>query len=235
MSEWQAKRFWEKTTVKASDAGFAVLLDHRPLRTPAKSKFLVPTEKMALEIAKEWDAQTENIDPMTMPMTRTANAAIDKVKHQHSEVSGLIAAYGETDLLCYRANGPEKLIERQNAAWDPLLDWAAEKMDAPLNTGKGIVFVQQDQNSLDKLKSRVKNLDEFQLSAFYDLVALSGSLIIGFATIENFLPPAELWHRSRIDEDWQIEKWGEDEEAMDAILVKKQGFEHAANFYFLCK
>lgn len=235
MSEWQAKRFWEKTTVKAGDNGFAVLLDDRPLRTPAKSEFLVPTEKMALAIAKEWDAQTEKIDPMTMPMTRTANAAIDKVKHQHAEVSDLISAYGETDLLCYRASEPDQLVQRQNEAWDPLLEWAKTALGAPLNKDTGIVFIPQKQISLDNLKSRVIGLDEFQLSAFYDLVALSGSLIIGFATIESVLSPAELWSRSRIDEDWQIEKWGEDEEAMEAILVKKQGFVHAANFYFLCK
>ncbi len=235
MSEWQAKRFWEKTAVEKRGDAFAVLLDGRGLKTPLKTDFLVPTEKMAQEIASEWQAQVEKIDPLTMPMTRTANAAIDKVKHQHGEVSDLIAAYGGTDLLCYRAAEPEELVARQNAAWDPLLKWAADKLNAPLNKGEGVVYVDQDQNVLARLKKRVKSFDEFQLAAFYDLVALSGSLIIGFATIERFLDTESLWKTSRVDEDWQIEQWGEDEEAAEAILVKKRGFEQAAKFYFLCK
>lgn len=235
MSEWQAKRFWEKASVNARGGQFEVLLDGCKLRTPAKAELLVPTENLALEIAREWGAQGERIDPMTMPTTRTANAAIDKVKPQHSEVSDLIAAYGETDLLCYRAPEPKELVERQNAAWDPLLDWAKTVLDAPLVTGNGVIFVQQDQKAIQNLTRRVKNLNEFELSAFHDLVAMSGSLIIGFAVTEGFMKVDDLWSKSRIDEDWQIEIWGEDEEAMEAILVKKQAFEHAAVFFSLCK
>ncbi len=233
MAEWTAKRFWKVASVVEAGAGFTVHLDGRKLRTPVKSELIVPTREMAEAIAAEWDAQGEKVDPLTMPVTRTANAAIDKVAPMHAEVSELVAAYGDTDLLCYRAGSPIELVERQNAAWDPLLEWAAGTLSAPLKTGVGIVHVAQDVGVLALLAKRVASLDAFQLAAFHDLVGMSGSLIIGFATTYKVLPVADLWQRSRIDEDWQIEKWGEDEEEITTSEGKRVGFEHAARFYFM--
>lgn len=233
MAEWTAKRFWKDTSVVEAGPGFTVHLDGRKLRTPVKSELIVPTRKMAEAIAAEWDAQGEKVDPLTMPVTRSANAAIDKVTPMHAEVSALVAAYGGTDLLCYRADSPVELIERQNATWDPLLDWAAEALSAPLKTGVGIVHVAQDQAVLEQLNALVRALDPFQLAAFHDLVGMSGSLIVGFAVINGVLPVPDLWRASRIDEDWQIEKWGEDDEEITTSEGKRAGFEHAARFYFL--
>ncbi|WP_456387074.1 ATP12 family chaperone protein [Profundibacter sp.] len=233
MAEWTAKRFWKDTTVVAAGAGFTVHLDGRKLRTPVKSELIVPTRKMAEAIAAEWDAQLEAVDPLTMPVTRSANAALDKVAPMHAEVSELVAAYGGTDLLCYRAETPVELVERQNVAWNPLLEWAADVLSAPLKTGVGIVHVEQDADVLASLGRRVAELDAFRLAAFHDLVGMSGSLIIGFATVHKLLPVADLWRCSRIDEDWQIEQWGEDEEEITTSEGKKAGFEHAARFYFM--
>lgn len=233
MAEWAAKRFWEQANVVAAGAEFTVLLDGRTLRTPVKSELIVPTRAMAEAIADEWRAQKEKIDPLTMPVTRSANAAIDKVAPMHAEVSELVAAYGDTDLLCYRAESPDGLVKRQNEAWNPLLEWAAAELSATLNIGTGIAHVEQDVAVLESLAERVAKLDAFQLAAFHDLVGISGSLIIGFAVTYKALPVTELWRCSRIDEDWQIEQWGEDEEATTTTRGKKAGFEHAARFYFL--
>lgn len=233
MAEWTAKRFWKEASVVEAGDGFTVHLDGRKLRTPVKSELIVPTLEMARAIAAEWDAQDEQVDPLTMPVTRSANAAIDKVTPMHAEVSELVAAYGDSDLLCYRAQTPIELVARQNAAWDPLLEWASETLAAPLNTGVGIVPVKQDENVLASLHKRVTEMDAFQLAAFHDLVGMSGSLIIGFAATYRVLPVADLWACSRIDEDWQIEKWGEDDEEIATSEGKKAGFEHAARFYFM--
>ncbi|MCF6314702.1 MAG: ATPase [Marinosulfonomonas sp.] len=233
MAEWTAKRFWKEASVVEANDGFTVLLDGRKLRTPVKSELIVPTRELAEAIAVEWDAQGEKVDPLTMPVTRSANAAIDKVAPMHAEVSELVAAYGGTDLLCYRAEFPRELVERQKAAWDPLLNWAADALEAPLKTGIGIVHVEQDADVLAALAKRVAKMDAFRLAAFHDLVGMSGSLIIGFAITHKLLSVADLWRRSRIDEDWQIEKWGEDDEEVSTSAGKKAGFEHAARFYFM--
>ncbi len=235
MAEWAAKRFWKTATVEKAGDGYQVLLDGRKLRTPVKSELIVPSREMAEAIAAEWDAQEEKIDPMTMPVTRSANAAIDKVGPMHAEVAALVSEYGGTDLLCYRAESPEGLVKRQSEAWDPLLEWAAETLSAPLKPTTGVMHVEQDAAALENLAKRVSDMDNFQLAAFHDLVGMSGSLIIGFATIHGFLPVPELWRRSRIDEDWQVEQWGEDDEATATEAGKREGFEHAARFYFMVK
>lgn len=233
MAEWTAKRFWKEARVVEAGDGFTVLLDDRKLRTPVKSELIVPTFEMAKAIAAEWDAQGEKVDPLTMPVTRSANAAIDKVTPMHAEVSELVAEYGGSDLLCYRSETPVELVTRQAVAWDPLLEWAADVLSAPLKIGVGIMPVKQDAKVLTSLHKRVAEMDAFQLAAFHDLVGMSGSLIIGFAATHKLLPVAELWACSRIDEDWQIDKWGEDDEEIATSEGKRAGFEHAARFYFM--
>ncbi len=235
MAEWTAKRFWENAQVTEVGAGFSVLLDGRKLRTPVKSELIVPAREMAEEIAKEWQAQGEKVDPLSMPFTRSANAAIDKVAPMHAEVSQLVAEYGGTDLICYRAASPKELVALQNAAWGPLLEWAANDLSAPLKIGEGIVHIQQDGAVLKSLAKRVETMSAFQLAAFHDLVGMSGSLIIGFGVVHAFLPVAQLWQCSRIDEDWQITQWGEDDEATATADSKKTAFLHAARFYNIAK
>lgn len=232
---WAPKRFWKAATVAAEGDGFTVLLDGRKVKTPAKAPLVVPTEGLAQLIAAEWDAQQGAVKPDTMPATRMANSAIDKVVPQYDEVAALLAAYGETDHLCYRAEKPAALIDRQQAAWDPLLDWAKDALQAPLRTGHGVIHIAQPPESLASLHDQVRALGNFRLAAFHDLVSLSGSLILAFAVARGRLDPQTAWEASRIDEIWQIEQWGEDEEAAELTESKRKAFHEAARFFALCQ
>lgn len=230
MSEWKAKRFWTEAKVTETEGGFGILLDTRPVKTPGKATLVAPTPEMATAIAAEWDAQQDEIRPLTMPVTRAANAAIDKVTPQHAEVADMIAAYGDADLLCYRADAPEGLVARQEATWDPLLDWADAALGARLVPVVGVMHKPQDPRALAALSARVHAMDPFTLTAFHDLVSLSGSLVIGFAARMAHQDPETLWFASRIDEIWQEELWGVDEEARQMALAKQTQFINAKRF-----
>jgi chaperone required for assembly of F1-ATPase len=234
MSIMKPKRFWKEATVAETEEGFRVELDGRPVRTPAKTLVILPTRALAEAIAAEWDAQEGEVDPAQMPFTRMANSALDKVATQKAEVADMLAEYGGTDLLCYRATSPQELIERQAAAWDPMLQWSADELNAPLVTGAGVMHVAQDQGALDRLNALVHGFDVFQLAAFHDLVGISGSLILAFAAARNQQEIETVWTLSRLDETWQEEQWGIDEEAAAQASVKKSEFMHAKRFFDLC-
>ncbi len=231
---WTLKRFWKEAAVLPEDGGFKVVLDGKPIRTPGKATIVLPTRALAQLVADEWQSQEGVVRPATMPATRTVNSAIDTVVPHRASVVADLSAYGGTDLLCYRAEEPAELCNRQATAWDPLLAWADSRFGARLRVGRGIVHVAQDGSNLDALQSEVARQDAFQLAAFHDLVVLSGSLVIALAVIEGFLSPEEAWSASRIDETWQTEQWGEDEEAAVAARAKHAAFVHAARFHALC-
>ncbi len=233
MSEWALRRVWSDVSVHPVTGGYGVRLDDRPVHTPAKRPFVVPTRAMAEQIAAEWSRQGDRVDPLSMPVTRSANAAIDKVAVQHAEVVEALAAYGATDLLCYRATRPEALAGLQTQAWDPLLDWAAEALDARLVPVGGVMPREQDAAALERLAERVRALPAFPLTAFHDLVMLSGSLILAFAVVEGRLSGAAAWEASRIDEEWQAQQWGRDAEADAAAEAKREAFLHAERFFRL--
>ncbi len=227
MSEWKAKRFWTAAEVTESEGRFGIALDGRGVKTPAKRGLEVPTRALAQAIAAEWDAQDDVIDPRGMPFTRTANAAIDKVATQKAEVADLLAAYGDSDLLCYRAQAPEELVLRQAEQWDPFLDWADKALGARLQPRQGVMHAPQDPEALSVLGRRVHALDAFELAAFHDLVSLSGSLILGFAAAQEMQSPEAIWDISRLDEIWQSEQWGRDDEAEAMAARKREAFMHA--------
>ena len=235
MSDWKQKRFWDAARAVEQGDGWTVRLDDKSLKTPAKRTLEVPTRALAQAVAAEWDAQDGLIDPLSMPMTRSVNATLDKVMPQIAEVAEVISAYGETDLLCYRAEGPEGLQMKQAEAWDPLLDWARSALGADLEATAGIVPIAQPEASITRLEGRVREADPFALTALHDLVSLSGSLVIGLAALENVLPVEELWRRSRIDETWQESQWGIDEEAAALAAAKRQDFLHAARYFALSR
>jgi len=236
MSEWAAKRFWTTTaTEEVPGGGFTITLDGKPVKTPAKALFVVPTVGLAKAAAEEWDAQSGKIDPGTMPVTRGANSAIDKVTPQHAEVVALLAAYGDSDLLSYRAAGPEGLMAEQIAQWDPLLDWLDATYGVRLNTGEGVMHVAQDAAGQSTLHRALAELTPFELAAVHDLVSLSGSLVIALAVMQGHLEVERAWAISRVDEEWQIREWGEDEEARALEQKKKQAFLEAATFFYLCQ
>lgn len=235
MSGWAAKRFWEAAEVAAEADGFGVRLDGRPVRTPTKAPLIVPTEALAAAIAAEWDAQEGVIAPATMPMTRAANATLDKVAQERGAVVRMLAEYGSSDLLCYRAESPESLVARQAKAWDPLLDWAESVFSVRLATTRGVMPVQQERAALDRLRDEVQLLDNWALTAFHDLVSLSGSLVIGLAALRRHAPARVLWQASRIDETWQEEQWGSDEEARSMAERKESDFLNAMRFHDLSR
>lgn len=234
MSGWARKRFWKDVTVAEAEGGYAVLLDGRAVKTPAKAALVMPTRALADMVAAEWAAVDEKIDPEAMPTTRGVNAAIDKVRGQFHEVAQMLAAYGETDLLCYRADRPAELVARQAAAWDPLLDWAAKRFGVRWSVGSGVMPHPQSPETLAALGAHVESFSAFELTGFHDLVAMSGSLVIGLAATEGQGTPESLWNASRIDEDWQAEEWGEDEEAVALASVRKAAFLRAAAFFAAC-
>ncbi len=233
MSDWKAKRFWTDAKVVPQDAGFTVELDGRAIKTPAKRLLVVPTAAMADAIAAEWQAQDGVIDPRTMPCTKTANAALDKVAIQHAEVADMLAAYGDCDLLCYRADSPQELVMRQQTEWDPMLDWADQALGARLETRVGIMHVPQSPDVVASLSARTHALNIYELAAFHDLVSLSGSLILAFAAAQDARDPDSLWTLSRLDELWQAEQWGADDEAEALAAVKKDSFLHAKRMFDL--
>ena len=235
MAEWAAKRFWKAAEAVPQGDGFAVQLDGRPVKTPAKTPLTLPTEALARAVAAEWHAQGEKIDPLSMPFTRSANSALDRVAPQHAEVAEIVAAYGEDDLICYRAEAPAELVARQAEAWDPLVDWARDGLKAPLIMATGVMHVPQPATSVEALRALVHRQDAFALTALHDLTALSGSLVMGLAVLEGQAAPEALWAASRVDEDWQIEQWGEDEEAAEVAARKRADFLHAAELYRLSR
>lgn len=227
------RRFWTDVSLEPADHGFAIRLDGRTARTPHKSELVLPTQGFADRVAEEWRDQDEILKPDTMPFTRAANTAIDKVKAEFDGVAEMLIAYGGTDLLCYRAEAPQALQKRQAEAWDPLLDWAARTFDAPFNVTAGVLPVAQPEGSLVRIGRDVWKMTPFQLVGFHDLVALSGSLVIGLAVVNEQAAAEELWDVSRLDELWQIGQWGEDEEAAAAAANKRADFLRAHEVYRL--
>jgi chaperone required for assembly of F1-ATPase len=234
MSAWAAKRFWTEARAVDTEGGFTVHLDTRPVRTPAKSPLILPTRAMAEAAAAEWQAQQGKVRPETMPVTRMANSAIDKVTALHAAVVAEVAGFGATDLLCYRATHPQDLIARQATAWDPVLHWSAITLNAPLNTAHGVIPIAQPEASLAALTARVQVLDPFRLMALHDLVAISGSLLLGLAVTAGELTADQAWDACRIDENWQAEQWGEDDEAAEHAALRRTAFLQADRFYALC-
>lgn len=234
MSEWKAKRFWTAATVEPLDHGFTVKLDGRDVRTPLKTLLAMPSRALAAGVAQEWDAQTKIIDPTSMPLTRAVNATLDKVVPQQAEVAANLADYGGTDLLCYRATTPEGLIERQKAAWDPMLDWAEETFGGRLIVTQGIMHVLQPAPVVQALQGRVEAMTPWELTALSEFVTLSGSLILALAAMDG-RDPEDLWPLSRVDEDWQVEQWGVDEDEAARIAVKQDAFAQAGRYLKLLR
>lgn len=234
MSGWIAKRFWTEAQAVEVPGGHTVTLDGRPVRTPAKAPLLLPTHALAQAVAAEWQAQTGKVNPATMPLSRIAHSAIDQVAPQFDAVARMLAAYGGSDLLCYRAEGPRALTDRQAAGWDPVLDWAAEVLGAPLHCTRGVMPVDQPAASLAALTAHLRAFSPFQLSAVHDLVAIPGSLVLALAVTGGRLAADAAFDLSRIDEVWQAELWGMDDEAAESEALKRAAHGHAARFFGLC-
>jgi chaperone required for assembly of F1-ATPase len=224
------KRFYKAAEVRQADGGYEILLDGRPVRTPSRTPLAVPTERLARAIAAEWEAQAETIDPRSMPLTGLANAAIDRVVPDRQAFARGLAAYGESDLLCYRAEGPQALIDRQVEAWDPLLAWARRRYDVDFVTTSGLLHFPQPPATIEQLAHAVAALDPYRLAALSPLVRIGGSLIAALAVLEKAITPEQAWDSVSIDERWQLEQWGSDPEAQLALDNRQRDFMTAARF-----
>jgi chaperone required for assembly of F1-ATPase len=206
------KRFYKDVSVETIPAGFRVLLDGKPVKTPGRQYLLLPARALADAIAGEWQVQGEDIKPAAMPMLRLANTALDGVATSRGEVIVAILRFGEHDLICYRAEEP-KLAARQREAWDPMLERAASRYGAKLQTGAGVGHVAQPPETLVRLRHAIAGFDDFALAALHVLVSITGSLVLGLAVAEGTIDSARAFALSRMDEDHQAERWGRDDEA----------------------
>jgi chaperone required for assembly of F1-ATPase len=206
------KRFYRNASVIAGGQGHTVALDGKPVRTPAKAELRLPVRALAEAIAAEWQAQGDEIAVPAMPLTRLASTAIDLVATHRDAVVAEIANYAGTDLLCYRAEHPPELVKRQRIAWQPLLDWAAERLDAPLHVTQGVTPLAQPPASLFAITSAVTAHDDMRLTALRLATAASGSVIIGLALLAERLDGEAAFAAAELDETYEIEKWGEDRE-----------------------
>ena len=224
------KRFYTHVSVVEDEGGYRIQLDGRPVRTPARAALSVPSVAMAAAIAAEWRGQGDQLDPASMPITGMANAAIDHVAGNRAEFAASVARYAQSDLLCYRADGPDTLVARQAAAWDPLLDWARRRYDVDFVVTQGIIPVAQADETLARLAAEVEVLGPFRLAGLSTLVTLSGSLVCGLAGVEGGHDIDAIWHAAEIDEAWQVEQWGEDAEASDRAARRAAEFSMAGAF-----
>jgi chaperone required for assembly of F1-ATPase len=209
------KRFWREARVVDEFGGFAIALDNRPVLTPGKRTLIVPTKALADAIAAEWNAQEETVEPGEMALTRLANSAVDGVALRRDDVIDDIARHGVTDLICYRADEPPELVERQSAAWQPLVEWVAAELGISLVVVSGVVPAAQTPATLATLRAAVSGFDDFPLTGLHAAAAACGSLVIALALARGHLDTDAAWSLSQLDETYQIEKWGEDPEAAD--------------------
>jgi chaperone required for assembly of F1-ATPase len=229
------KRVYKKAEPVVTAGGYGVALDGKPLRTPGKRNLVVPNKILAAAIAEEWNAQTEEVRPTSMPMTRLATTALDRVSPNREAVVNQTAKYAGTDLVCYRAARPQALTARQQAVWQPLIDWAVLRFDAPLRVTTGVIPQSQSPATLRAFAAAVAEHDDFTLTALHAATAASGSLVIGLALLEGHVGADEAFAASQLDESFQIEAWGEDAEQAVRRRALAGDIEAAARFISLLR
>jgi chaperone required for assembly of F1-ATPase len=229
------KRFYRQVAVASSKGGWEILLDGRPVRTPARHPLLLPGAPLAEAVAEEWRAQGEKIDPRAMRMTGLANAAIDRVEPDPEAFAASLACYGESDLLCYRAEGPESLVQLQCEQWDPLIAWARRRFDLDLEIVCGVIHKAQPEDTVRQLAHAAASRTPFELAGLAPLVTLSGSLLIALALTEEAIERYDAWAAATLDERWQVEQWGEDAEAVATLALRRVEFDAADDFLNLLR
>ncbi|KQM30189.1 ATP12 family chaperone protein [Sphingomonas sp. Leaf10] len=222
------KRFWQDVTV--SPAG-EIALDGRSVRTPGRLPLIVHYPALAAAIAQEWRDVGETVDPRAMPLTGLANAAIERVAGDPAAFAGGLAVYGGSDLLCYRGEGP--LAERQAAAWEPVLDWARTRYDVTFAVTDGVMPVEQPPRTLARLREAVVALSPWVLAPLSPIVGLTGSLLLALALVEGAITADAAWAAAHIDEDWQVEQWGEDALAAETRAARAADYGAAVRFLAL--
>jgi chaperone required for assembly of F1-ATPase len=221
------RRFYQQAGVEETDGDFRVVLDSRPVRTPARGYLIAPSRRLADAIAAEWDAQGETIDPATMPLTRLANSIIDGVAAAPAAVAADIEKYLGSDLLFYRAEGPQRLLERQTHLWDPVLAWAREAFGARFVLAQGVVHAAQPEGALAAARAAIP-ADPWRLAAVHVITTLTGSALLALAMLHGRLTAEEAWIAAHVDEDWNMEQWGRDAIALARRAAHRAELDAAA-------
>ncbi len=226
------KRFYKQVSV-TPDLG--ILLDNRPVKTPAKATLILPNAALAEAVAEEWRAQGADINPFSMPFTGFANAAIDRVSADPAEFAAGIATYAETELVCYRAGEPPELVARQAALWDPVLRWAEQRYTVSFTRVTGIMHQPQPPETLERLSRAIAERGDWELAPLSPLVTISGSFLIALAMLDDAMPAEAAFDAAHLDELWQAEQWGEDDFALEARAAHRKDFLAAAQFLDLVR
>ena len=217
------KRFYKTASVALVEQGFAVHLDGKPVRTPGKALLALPTEPAAALVAGEFSVQGESIDPVTMPVLRLVNTAIDGVASDPQAVLEDVLRFASSDMLCYRADSPQGLVDRQNQYWDPVLDWARGTLGARFNLAEGIIHVEQPRESIAVLGAHLaQRAEPLRLAAIHVMTSLTGSALLALAVDYGALDGEAAWAAGHVDEDWQVEHWGQDAEAVARRSARKR-------------
>jgi len=232
MTTTPRKRFYKTATV-TEDNGIA--LDGRPVRTPLKQALQLPTRALAEAIAREWEGQGDTIDPSTMILTKLANTAIDRVAEDRQRIADEIVKFAGADQVSYRAHEPDGLVARQAEHWNPVLDWAMAQLDAPFVATTGIVHHQQPAEALGAFARHVEKLDPWSLTALHNLATITGSALIAAMVEEGALDREAAWRAGFVDEDWETELWGKDEEAMQRRAALRREFDACVDFLELAR
>ena len=230
------KRFYKEVAVADRQPdGFAIELDGRPVRTPLRKPLLVPGARLADAVAGEWGAQGETIELDSMPLTRIAATALDRVGEDPDGYVGQVAAYAETDLVCYRAPSPSELVLRQSTAWEPLLDWAHQTFGVRLAATEGVTPLDQEPETLARLRDVVASHDPFELAVLGVATSASGSLVVALALAHAHIDAGQAFEVSQLDETFQSELWGMDPEAERKLEILKADLETSAAFLELLR
>jgi chaperone required for assembly of F1-ATPase len=224
------KRFYKQVSI-GNDNG--ILLDGRCVKTPMKAALILPTRALAEAVAVEWQAQEKEINPALMQLTKLSNTAIDRATAERSNVIREIVDYAGSDLVCYRADRPTALIQAQETAWNPVLDWARRRLNAHFTTAAGIIHVNQPQEALQAVERQLTGLGNYHLTAAYILTTLTGSALLALMLLDGASSPEVLWKAAHVDEDYQIAEWGEDEEAAARRANRRREFDSAVIFLTL--
>ena len=208
------KRFYKDVQVDAEGVGFVVKLDGKPIRTPGKDLLTTSSKSVADLMAQEWSSQEQRIDPMTMPVTRLLNTAIDGVATDMQAVKEDILRFSSSDMLCYRTEGPEALNELHLQYWDPLIEWAQVSLGAQFSLAQGVMYIEQPGEAIAAFSAHLGPIgDPLLLAACHLVTSLTGSAIIAMAVLKNECDLDEAWQIAHVDEDWNASQWGEDVEA----------------------
>ncbi len=221
------KRFYDEASFAETEGGFSIELDGRTVKTPAKATLLLPNAVVAEAVAAEWAAQDKVINPGTMPLTRLANSAQDAVGERFEDVADDIVSFAGNDTLCYRADDPHSLVDTQRRLWDPVVDWAGDLLGGRFVLIEGIIHSAQPDNLLEAFKQRISVETPLRLAALHTATSLTGSALLALAVREGRLDADSAWHAAHVEEDFNIERWGEDAEATRIRAYKRTEFDAA--------